>query len=277
MNRLLTPLTTLVLVPTLLVADISRAEQADGPSQRQGGRWIGITTNQASPALRAQLMLPKNKGIVVRNVAPDSPAAKSGLRANDLLLTVENRTLTRPRDLSRVIGQSSRPRLKIEFLRNGRKQHVFVQPVARRQVAKPVPQEAAKTARPFLQALLNQLGPVAGADDANVGNGIGVEGLLSNLPNNFQITLRRDGGGPPRFLVEREGQRWEMDGRNLNRWGQALLPLAEGLLGNTPATPPAPPELNAEEDNQTKFPQAEIPLPSVELPSELVPVEESPE
>ncbi|MCH2119561.1 MAG: PDZ domain-containing protein [Pirellulales bacterium] len=276
MNHFSSPLRSIVLVILLLSSNTLQAQQTNTPVQRQGSRWIGITTNMASSALRAQLLLPKNQGIVVRHVAVDSPAAKAGLRKDDLLLTIENRVLTRPRDLSRLVGQLDRPRLTIEFLRAGRRQQVFVQPVARRQAAKPMPQEVARGERPLLQALLNQFAPVAGVGDANAGNGNGLENLLSNLPNNFQITLRRDAGGPPRFLVEREGQRWEMDGRNLNRWGQALLPLAEGLLGSGPAIPAQPPELDAG-DNSITIPQADIPLPSVELPSDLTPLEATPQ
>ncbi|MEC7695583.1 MAG: PDZ domain-containing protein [Planctomycetota bacterium] len=276
MNRIGSPLRTIVLIILLLSSNTLRAQQTNSPIQRQGSRWIGVSTNPASSALRAQLLLPKNQGIVVRNVAAGSPAANAGLRKDDLLLTVENRVLTRPRDLSRLVGQSNKPRLTIEFLRAGQRHQVFVQPVTRRQAAKPMPQEAARAERPLLQALLNQLAPVAGVGDASAGNGNGLDKLLSNLPNNFQITLRRDAGGPPRFLVEREGQRWEMDGRNLNRWGQALLPLAEGLLGSGPAIPSQPPELDAG-DNPIPIPEADIPLPAVELPSELTPLEPTPQ
>ena len=66
-----------------------------------------------------------------------------------------------------------------------------------------------------------------------------------------------------------------MDGSNLNRWGKALLPLAEGLLGGTQSTP-QPPELDLGDAGIT-IPKAEIPLPTVELPSELTPLEDQPQ
>ena len=275
MNRLLMPLCTLMLVAQLLPFNILWADQPNRPTQRHGDRWIGITTVSASSPLRAQLLLPKDQGIVVRSVARDSPAERAGLRRNDLLLTAEDRKLRRPKDLSRVVSQSSRPKLAIQFLRAGRRHQTFVQPVARRQVAKPMSQGTAKSERPFLQALLNQLAPAIDAENANAGNDNIMDDLLPNLPKNFQITLRRDAGGPPRFLVEREGQRWETDGRSLNRLGQALLPLAEGLLRSAPTVPSEPSELKAG-DSPIAIPQVEIPLPSVELPSDLTPLNESP-
>ena len=76
-------------------------------------------------------------------------------------------------------------------------------------------------------------------------------------------------------MIANEGQRWELDGRNFSRWGQSLLPLAEGLLGgDAPAV--APPNLDLEEAEVT-IPQAEIPLPAVELPSELPPLQDEPQ
>ena len=277
MNRLIAILSPLALVLTFTVL---HAQSPDTVQLRQGPRWIGVTTGPASDALRAQLRLPKNHGIIVRNVAPDGPAAKSGLRKNDLLLTVDNRALTKPRDLSRIISQTSHPNLSIEYLRAGQKQRVFIQPLARREAAKPTMRNTARGNRPILQALIGQVSPAtnasevekAGTTDRNAG---AAEGLLSNLPNNFQITLRRDSGGSPRFVVEREGQRWEMDGSNLNRWGQALLPLAEGLLGGDSPAPKAPQVDFGDAD--VTIPSTEIPLPAIELPSELKPLEDDPD
>lgn len=267
---LLSPLAFALLFTTL------HAQSPNVVQLRQGTRWIGVTTGPATAALRAQLMLPRNQGIVVRNIATDSPAEKAGLRQNDLLLSIGNRILSKPRDLSRMISQTDRPQIAIEFLRAGKKQKVFVQPLARREAAKPTAVDAAKGERPILKALINQIAPANGTGETNSTKDTnGGEGLLSNLPNNFQITLRRQSGGPPRFVVEREGQRWEMDGSNLNRWGQALLPLAEGLLGGTQSAP-QPPELDLGDAGIT-IPKAEIPLPTVELPSELTPLEDQPQ
>jgi len=66
-----------------------------------------------------------------------------------------------------------------------------------------------------------------------------------------------------------------MDGSNFSEWGQALLPLAEGLLGSD-ASVVAPPEIESN-GSDNAFPQTEIPLPNIELPSELPPlVDETP-
>ena len=282
MNRfiaLLSPLAFLLLFTAL------PAQSPDSIQSRQGPRWIGVTTGPASAALRAQLAIPRNQGIVVRGITPDSPAAKAGLRTNDLLLSVDETILSRPRDLSRLVGQTDRPQIAIEFLRRGRKEKVFVHPVPRRDVSPQTENNSAPKEQRFFRNLIGQIAPIeAGAPDAvaktnppqqQTGPRLGGARLLSNLPNNFRIALQRNAGGSPRFIVEREGQRWEMDGSNFSEWGQALLPLAEGLLGSD-APVVAPPEIESNGSNNA-FPQTEVPLPNIELPSELPPlVDETP-
>src|SRR3954464_6562437 len=55
-----------------------------GSPARDGTRktipWRGVSTSEASEALSAQLDLSPGVGVLVTYVAPDSPAAKSGLR-----------------------------------------------------------------------------------------------------------------------------------------------------------------------------------------------------
>jgi beta-lactamase regulating signal transducer with metallopeptidase domain len=58
-----------------------------------GGRLLstprlGIRMEKPTPALVEQLDLPANKGIVVTEVLPNTPAAKAGIKANDILLEV---------------------------------------------------------------------------------------------------------------------------------------------------------------------------------------------
>ena len=48
--------------------------------------WIGMLGGPATPELRAQLDIPEGQGLLVRQVVPDSPAAKAGLQDFDILL-----------------------------------------------------------------------------------------------------------------------------------------------------------------------------------------------
>jgi serine protease Do len=64
--------------------------------------FLGVETGPVSPTLTAQLGLPKEAGLVIRNVAPNSPAA-SALKPHDILLKLDDQLLVEPRQFSVLI------------------------------------------------------------------------------------------------------------------------------------------------------------------------------
>ncbi len=65
--------------------------------------WLGVSASEAPEALAAQLNLKPGAGLVVTYVAPDSPAAKSGLRKNDLLVEFDDQPLVHPAQLRKLV------------------------------------------------------------------------------------------------------------------------------------------------------------------------------
>src|SRR5262245_51217881 len=57
------------------------AADAEGP-EAQPAYWIGLICDPPDAALRAQLKL-KETGLVVRELVPDAPAAKAGIKVHD--------------------------------------------------------------------------------------------------------------------------------------------------------------------------------------------------
>jgi beta-lactamase regulating signal transducer with metallopeptidase domain len=55
---------------------------------------LGVTVDKPNPVLADQLDLPKGQGLVVKEVAKDSPAAKAGIKPNDILLGLGGYTVT---------------------------------------------------------------------------------------------------------------------------------------------------------------------------------------
>jgi len=53
---------------------------------RGGNGRFGVAMDVVTPQLREQLDLPADRGVVVVQVRPDSPAEKAGLKANDVIL-----------------------------------------------------------------------------------------------------------------------------------------------------------------------------------------------
>ena len=68
--------------------------------------WLGATTQVLTDDLATAFGIPGKKGVRVTALAPDSPAAKAGLRQGDLLLKLDGRVINarRPED-SEVFGE----------------------------------------------------------------------------------------------------------------------------------------------------------------------------
>lgn len=93
-----------------------------GPNHPDGP-WLGVSTVEAPEALASQLDLPAGTGLVVTYVAPESPAAKAGLRKNDLLIQLDDQSLVHPAQLRKLV-QVRQPgdSLELTFLRAGKKE-----------------------------------------------------------------------------------------------------------------------------------------------------------
>ena len=81
--------------------------------------WLGVFASRPSPALQAQLKLPKDQGLLVEDLRPESPAAKAGLQPYDVLLKGNDKPLSNVDDLMRLIGQVKEGKLKLDLLRRG--------------------------------------------------------------------------------------------------------------------------------------------------------------
>ncbi len=75
----------------------------DSTTERPSEFWIGVDGVPPDDALRTQLELPADLGVVVTKVVPDSPAAKAGLRQHDVLLSADDKPLAKLADLAEVV------------------------------------------------------------------------------------------------------------------------------------------------------------------------------
>ena len=260
------------LTASLLLSLPLLAAAADPPitteqqtPQKNRTLWIGTTCFPASAAVRSQLSIPNGQGLLVRDVAEDSPAAEAGLKQNDLLLEANTKSLFRPRDLVRVVTQSDGKPIVIKFLRGGKPRSITVTPVRR-----PSRIFANKPPGSNRQPLLDLLDQVLPATPEKAGNNQGqqhdVADLIGNLPDRVQITIGRKEGKLVNFIIEKDGEKWEVDANDLGGLSGKLLPMLEQVLGpDTIAAPPIDqPELLP---SGIEFPGVE--LPTVELPKEI--------
>lgn len=85
--------------------------------------WLGVSLIDVTPELRGWLGAPRETGVLVSAVAPDSPAAKAGLRAGDVILALDGKEAGSASDLRRGLrekkgGDSAR----LEIIRDKNRQ-----------------------------------------------------------------------------------------------------------------------------------------------------------
>ncbi len=102
---------------------LPRIEVAFGPVPVQPPAsqfWIGVSVADIEPALRAQLRLPANKGLLVNQVFKDSPADKAGLKVNDILLSIDGKPLSDQKKLIEIVQASGGKTITFELLHEGK-------------------------------------------------------------------------------------------------------------------------------------------------------------
>jgi membrane-associated protease RseP (regulator of RpoE activity) len=82
--------------------------------------WIGVSVADVEPALRAQLRLSENKGLLVNQVFKDSPAMRAGLKVNDILLSLGGRPLSEQKTLVELVQANGGKAVTLELLREGK-------------------------------------------------------------------------------------------------------------------------------------------------------------
>jgi len=81
---------------------------------------IGVLLERVDDELRERLKLGERKGLIVADVVPDSPASQSGIQVDDLILSVDGKTLTEPEELPLIMkGKKKGDKLTIKLLREG--------------------------------------------------------------------------------------------------------------------------------------------------------------
>jgi serine protease Do len=89
--------------------------------------WIGVQIQPVTKDIADSLGLKAAEGAIVAEPQPDSPAAKAGIKAGDVILSVNGETVKDARALAKMVA-AKKPGSKIELglMRNGSKQTMAV-------------------------------------------------------------------------------------------------------------------------------------------------------
>ena len=77
------------------------------------------------------LTVNEESGVLIARVMPDSPAAKDGLQAGDVIQQIDGQAVTAAEKVQQIVeGTSPGSRLQIQITRNGQTETITVRPEA---------------------------------------------------------------------------------------------------------------------------------------------------
>lgn len=68
--------------------------------------WLGVEIQQVTPELAKSLGLPQAEGALVSSVTPNSPAAKTGFKQGDVILSFDGHKIAKLRDLPILVAET---------------------------------------------------------------------------------------------------------------------------------------------------------------------------
>ncbi len=123
-------------IPINMAKGIFKQLRAHGEVTRG---WLGVVIQDLSEELVEYYGIPGKKGIIVTETVPDDPADQAGIKAEDIILTVNDKKVATSRDLTKMVaGISVGKKIKILVLRKGEKKEFTVK-IAKRPDTKKTP------------------------------------------------------------------------------------------------------------------------------------------
>ena len=100
-------------------------------------RRIGVSTMQLTKQLADYFGIADGKGVLVTAVTDDSPAAKAGLKAGDVITAIDGEKVEGAGDLSRTINKKKDGDVTLTVVRNKNQRTITVTPKAAESLLKP--------------------------------------------------------------------------------------------------------------------------------------------
>jgi serine protease Do len=92
------------------------------------GGWLGVQISEVTPEKARELKLPAERGVLVTEVDADSPAAKSGLRANDVITEYNGQRIEGTAQFRRMVRETPPDRtVTLTVWRDARSQQISAQ------------------------------------------------------------------------------------------------------------------------------------------------------
>jgi C-terminal processing protease CtpA/Prc len=94
-------------------------------AQHQATQDLGIVAVDLTPDTRAQLAVPADRGVLVAQIEPGSPASKSGLRVGDVVVAIADQPITSASDVDQALtSNASGGKVNMGVMRKGKQMDV---------------------------------------------------------------------------------------------------------------------------------------------------------
>ncbi len=240
--------------PVTVVVQQAEAEQGPDGTQIQmtvdleeikpGKYWIGVVcTPLDNELVKTQLSL--ESGLVVTEVVPDSPAHKSGLQPQDILIKVGEKPLDNLRVLVTSTEEAQTNPLTLTIVRKGQQEEVQVTPAerpAKFSVTHVFRDSEAADEWKMLQDSLREFGAVPKSDKDQPGQqdpirmmyvmpGIVLPEQAGDFPKDLEVTITKKGDDAAKITVKRGDDQWDVDGKSLDKLPEDIRPHIQRMLG----------------------------------------------
>ncbi|MCA9266124.1 MAG: PDZ domain-containing protein [Planctomycetales bacterium] len=256
---LLSGLAALASVPLVAWSDEEGANVSEpaslGPAGTKQAKWIGVAVGEVPDIVRDHIDVAEGVGLMVIRVVEESPAAKAGLHQNDILLSVNGSPLTSPGALVDAVGDSEDSKIKLEYLRRGKRETVELAAVPR--------PELPASALPDLPGLEDGPSPLGDMDDSTdelmrqlierlqgrqsgsgprpnlrlrrimpPGGGRGSSSAQAwSLPNGLSVQIQKENDKPAKIKVQSGDKTWDLTENDIDQLPEDIRPHVQRMLG----------------------------------------------
>ncbi len=199
--------------------------------------WIGVQLEPLPELITSQMKL--ERGMVVVQVFEDSPAAKAGLKVNDLILRAGGKDVKGPHDLVAAVNDAQEQELAIVVLRGGSETTLKVTP-AKRQSEQIELRISAETPHATVVKALDELSKKTPHGAVRLlavrpGGVFAYAAAGAALPKNLEVRIEKRGDEPAKVHVRRihEGndQTWDVTEDKLEELPEDIRGHVQQMLG----------------------------------------------
>jgi serine protease Do len=112
--------------------ELERTPEADEPDTMvmlgdEGASWLGVESQEVTSDKVKELKLPAERGVLLGRIVPDSPAAKAGLKDNDVITEINGQRVEGEAQFRRMVHEIPAGRsAQFTIWRDGRSQTINV-------------------------------------------------------------------------------------------------------------------------------------------------------